>query len=233
MGGEKKKEVWSVENVKKRGILIFLLKMFGFVQARVYFYTKFKKSCNRVESVDFPAGLRSTLRKGLIMVVFKKLTFANIPTIAGYFSGEERERAIRTLKKFAKDESTDISMAIVDGMMVLRQEASMLYVYSMPTGPGNLRLVLMQLMEAAAAMNYDWLIVGIRQEEKELLRQALPHHFKFSGEEKFSYLDMMRIGRRIVDDSLYVAVPTKDYDESIFYSNEHMVPTVGEFGQTS
>ena len=44
---------------------------------------------------------------------------------------------------------------------------------------------------------------------------------------------MMRIGRRIVDDSLYVAVPVKNYSESIFYSNEKMVPTIGEYGQTS
>ena len=158
------------------------------------------------------------------MIPFRQITLADIPTIADYFEGEERQRAIKTIKSFAKDENIDLSMAIVNGKLVMRQEASTLYVYSMPLGPGDLRMVLMEMMESAAVMGYDWLIVGIRQSEKEALRAALPHHFKFSNEEKFSYLDMMRIGRRIVDDTLYVAVPTKDYDDSVFYNNERMVP---------
>jgi hypothetical protein len=167
------------------------------------------------------------------MNTFRRLLPTDIPLIASYFDGEERERCISTLQKFSRQESTDISVAVIDGMMVLREEASTLYVYSMPIGKGNLRLALMQMMEEADRMKYDWLIVGIRQDQKESLRVALPHHFKFSNEEKFSYLDMMRIGRRIVDDSLYVAVPVKNYSESIFYSNEKMVPTIGEYGQTS
>lgn len=158
------------------------------------------------------------------MIPFHQVTLSDIPTIANYFEGEERERAIKTIKSFAKDENIDLAMAIVNGMLVMRQEASTLYVYSMPLGDGDLRMVLMEMMESASVMEYDWLIVGIRQNEKEALRAALPHHFKFSNEEKFSYLDMMRIGRRIVDDTLFVAVPTKDYDDSVFYSNEPMVP---------
>ena len=167
------------------------------------------------------------------MIPFRQITLADAPTIAAYFEGEERERAIKVIKSFAKSGTNDMTMAIVDGMLVLRQEASQLYVYSMPVGKGNLRLVLMQMMESAAVMNYDWLIVGIRKEEMDTLREALPQHFKFSTEEKFSYLDMMNFGRRIVDDSLYVAVPVKTYAESVFHNNEAMVPTVGEFGQTS
>jgi hypothetical protein len=163
------------------------------------------------------------------MIPFRKITLADAPTIASYFEGEERERAIKVIKSFAKSGTNDMTMAIVDGMLVLRQEASQLYVYSMPVGKGNLRLVLMQMMESAAVMGYDWLIVGIRHEEMETLRTALPQHFKFSSEEKFSYLDMMNFGRRIVDESLFVAVPVKAYEESIFVSNEEMVPTVGEF----
>ena len=167
------------------------------------------------------------------MIPFRQITLADAPTIAAYFEGDERERAIKVIKSFAKSGSSDLTMAIVDGMLVLRQEASSLYVFSMPVGEGNLRLVLMQMMECAAVMNYDWLIVGIRQEEMETLRTALPQHFKFSNEEKFSYLDMMNFGRRIVDESLFVAVPVMNYSESIFRNNEEMVPTVGEFGQTS
>ena len=167
------------------------------------------------------------------MIPFRKITLADAPTIAAYFEGEERERAIKVIKSFAKSGESDLTMAIVDGMLVLRQEASQLYVYSMPVGDGNLRLVLMQMMESAAMMNYDWLIVGIRQEEMETLRAALPQHFKFSNEEKFSYLDMLNFGRSIVDTNTYVAVPVLDYNGSIFHNNEPMVPTVGEYGQTS
>lgn len=167
------------------------------------------------------------------MIPFRKITLADAPTIAAYFDGEERERAIKAIKSFAKSGESDLSMAIVDGMLVLRQEASQLYVYSMPVGKGNLRLVLMQMMESASVMGYDWLIVGIRQEEQDVLRAALPQHFKFSGEEKFSYLDMLNFGRRIVDGSLYVAVPVQSYADSVFHNNEPMIPTIGEFGQTS
>ena len=167
------------------------------------------------------------------MIPFHKITLADAPTIAAYFEGEERERAITVIKSFAKSGESDLAMAIVDGMLVLRQEASQLYVYSMPVGRGNLRLVLMQMMESASQMGYDWLIVGIRREEQDRLRMALPQHFKFASEEKFSYLDMMNFGRRIVEENLYVAVPIQDYAESLFHNNETMVPTVGEYGQTS
>lgn len=167
------------------------------------------------------------------MIPFKQITPADFELITSYFEGEEKQRCIKALRNVGKNEKYDLTMAIIDGMLVLRQEASSLYVYSMPVGPGNLRLVLMQMMESASQMNYDWLIVGIRHEEQETLRAALPHHFKFSGEEKFSYLDMMRFGRRIIDDTLYVAVPVKEYHESVFCNNEAMVPTIGEFGQVS
>ena len=157
------------------------------------------------------------------MIPFRKITLADAPTIASFFEGDERERAIKAIKRFAKSGDSDLCMAIVDGMLVFRQEASQLYVYSMPVGHGNLRLVLMQMMQAADLMGYDWLIVGIRQEEQELLRAALPQHFKFSGEEKFSYLDMLNFGRSIVDTNTYVAVPVQDYSGSIFHNHRRRV----------
>ena len=194
-----------------------MLKKFVSVQQTAYLCTNFQKTCNKIKT----------------MIPFRKITLADAPTIASFFEGDERERAIKAIKRFAKSGESDLCMAIVDGMLVFRQEASQLYVYSMPVGHGNLRLVLMQMMQAADLMGYDWLIVGIRQEEQELLRAALPQHFKFSGEEKFSYLDMLNFGRSIVDTNTYVAVPVQDYSGSIFHNNEPMVPTVGEYGQTS
>ncbi len=164
------------------------------------------------------------------MIPFRKITPADTPVISSFMSEEARPRAAKAIDRLCKDPDSDLCMAVVDGMLVFRQESAQLYVYSKPVGRGNMRLALMQMMEDASRVGYDWLIVSIRQEEKDDLRAALPHHFKFSGEEKYSYLDLLRFCKRMTDEPSIVAVPTKAYGESVFCNNETMVPVAGTFG---
>ena len=98
------------------------------------------------------------------MIPFKKIDEDDATIIAGFFQSEERDRVIKAVRRACKHEA-DIFMAVVDGMLVLRQETTKLYVYSLPIGNGNMRIVLMQLMEDAALVGNDWLIVGIRPSE--------------------------------------------------------------------
>ena len=163
------------------------------------------------------------------MIPFKKIDEDDATIIAGFFQSEERDRVIKAVRRACKHEA-DIFMAVVDGMLVLRQETTKLYVYSLPIGNGNMRIVLMQLMEDAALVGNDLLIVGIRPEQEENVLSALPHHFKFIGEEKYSYLDLLRLMVSITDEHCMVAMPTQNYGESVFCNNETMVPVSGQFG---
>ena len=163
------------------------------------------------------------------MIPFKKIDEDDATIIAGFFQSEERDRVIKAVRRACKHEA-DIFMAVVDGMLVLRQETTKLYVYSLPIGNGNMRIVLMQLMEDAALVGNDWLIVGIRPEQEENVLSALPHHFKFIGEEKYSYLDLLRLMVSITDEHCMVAMPTQNYGESVVCNNETMVPVSGQFG---
>ena len=163
------------------------------------------------------------------MIPFKKIDEDDATIIAGFFQSEESDRVIKAVRRACKHEA-DIFMAVVDGMLVLRQETTKLYVYSLPIGNGNMRIVLMQLMEDAALVGNDWLIVGIRPEQEENVLSALPHHFKFIGEEKYSYLDLLRLMVSITDEHCMVAMPTQNYGESVFCNNETMVPVSGQFG---
>lgn len=168
------------------------------------------------------------------MLPFKTITADDIELIGSFFEGEKRERTMRALNRYCEAGHNELAMVVVENMLVLRQETTHLYVYAMPTEKpgtsGNMRLVLMQLMESAELVGNEWLIVGVREHEKAMLRSALPHHFKFSGEEKYSYLDIVRLSKRVTDEPSLAAVPTKSYGDSIFANNETMVPTVGEFG---
>ena len=163
------------------------------------------------------------------MIPFKKIDEDDATIIAGFFQSEERDRVIKAVRRACKH-GADIFMAVVDGMLVLRQETTKLYVYSLPIGNGNMRIVLMQLMEDAALVGNDWLIVGIRPEQEDDVLSALPHHFKFIGEEKYSYLDLLRLMVNITDEHCVVAMPTQNYGESVFCNNETMVPVSGQFG---
>ena len=163
------------------------------------------------------------------MIPFKKIDEDDATIIAGFFQSEERDRVIKAVRRACKHEA-DIFMAVVDGMLVLRQETTKLYVYSLPIGNGNMRIVLMQLMEDAALVGNDWLIVGIRPEQEENVLSALPHHFKFIREEKYSYLDLLRLMVSITDEHCMVAMPTQNYGESVFCNNETMGPVSGQFG---
>lgn len=163
------------------------------------------------------------------MIPFKKITKADFDSIVDYFEGEKRERVRRALQHYCADADHDIFVADVEGMLVLRQEVAKLYVYSMPTlRPGlsirTMRMVLMQMMEAASVMNYDWLVVGIRMHEKADVKAALPQHFKFAGEEKYSYLSLVRMCKRITEEPSIVAVPVTTLSDSLFANNEDMVP---------
>ena len=163
------------------------------------------------------------------MIPVKKIDEDDATIIAGFFQSEERDRVIKAVSRSCKH-GADIFMAVVDGMLVLRQETTKLYVYSLPIGNGNMRIVLMQLMEDAALVGNDWLIVGIRPEQEENVLSALPHHFKFIGEEKYSYLDLLRLMVSITDEHCMVAMPTQNYGESVFCNNETMVPVSGQVG---
>ena len=158
------------------------------------------------------------------MVPFKKISEIDLPVIKSYFDEESHSRVEKAVKRYCSDGRSEISMAIVDRAIVLRQEIDEMYVYSMPKGKGNIRIICMEMMEGANVMGYDWMVTGVTENQKNIINGALPNHFKFISEEKYSYLDIVRFCKIIDNEPTIIAKPTVQYTDSIFYNNEKMVP---------
>ena len=160
------------------------------------------------------------------MVPFNKITETDIPRILSYFDVDAQERVKRALNRYCTDGRSELSMAIVEQAIVFRQEIEDMYLYSMPKGKGNIRIICMEMMEGANIMGYDWMVVGVNESQKSIISGALPGHFKFISEEKYSFLDIVRFCKIIDDERTIIAKPTIGYTESLCYNNEKMVPAV-------
>ena len=158
------------------------------------------------------------------MVPFKRIETDDIPRILAFFDPESHKRIERSLLKYCGNGNSEISMTIVDNAFVMRQEIQDMYVYSMPKGKGNIRIICMEMMEDANSMGYDWMVVGVNETQKNIINGALPNHFKFISEEKYSYLDIVRLCKSVDNEPTIIAKPTIAYTNSIFYNNEEMVP---------
>ena len=160
------------------------------------------------------------------MIPFQKITEDDLARLQSYFPEEAHPRVEKAVKRYCSNGRGEISMAIVENTIVLRQEIEDMYVYSMPRGNGNIRIICLQMMEGANVMGYDWMVAGVSEKQKSIMKNALPNHFKFISEEKYSYLDIVRFCKIIDNEPTIIAKPTVGYMDSIFYNNEKMVPVV-------
>ena len=167
------------------------------------------------------------------MVPFKKLTKADLRLLSSFASVEGSDAALSEVCNQMSGEG-DVLLTVTDGMLCLRQYVGGVYYYSWPVGSGNLRLVLVQIMEDAERFGTSWCIVGVPTAEKDAMERALPSHFLYENSESFSHLSVVRLHKTLhgVVPSL-VARPKHGYTDSLFYNNERMVPTVGEDGWDS
>ena len=160
------------------------------------------------------------------MTPFKKITENDLDLLKSYFPESSHARVEKAVKRYCSGGRSELSMAIVERTIVLRQEIEDMYVYSMPRGNGNIRIICLQMMEGANVMGYNWMVAGVSENQKNIMKNALPNHFKFISEEKYSYLDIVRFCKIIDNEPTIIAKPTVGYTDSIFYNNEKMVPAV-------
>lgn len=160
------------------------------------------------------------------MIPFIKITEGDLDRLKSFFPEEAHKRVEKAVKRYCSDGRSEISMAIVENTIVLRQEIEDMYVYSMPRGNGNIRIICLQMMEGANVMGYDWMVAGVSEVQKSIMKKALPNHFKFISEEKYSYLDIVRFCKIIDNEPTIIAKPTLAYKDSIFFNNEQMVPAI-------
>ncbi len=139
------------------------------------------------------------------MVPFNKITEQDTPKILSFFEEDARERVKVALNRYCSDGRCELSMAIVEQAIVFRQEIEDMYLYSMPKGKGNIRLICMEMMEGANFMGFDWIVVGVNENQKSIINGALPNHFKFISEEKYSFLDIVRFCKIIDNEPLITA----------------------------
>ena len=160
------------------------------------------------------------------MIPFKKITTDDLPVILSFFPEESHGRVRCAVEKYCSNGRDELSMAVVEKAVVFRQEIEDMYLYSMPKGSGNIRVICMEMMEGANVMGYDWMVVGVNEAQKSIISGALPGHFKFISEEKYSFMDIVRFCKIIDNEPTIIAQPVVKYTDSIFYNNEKMVPAV-------
>ena len=140
------------------------------------------------------------------MVPFKKITQSERQTIDSFLARQSEKSLLHAIKSFADNEDT--YYAIVEYMLVMRREKERTYYYTMPYGRGQLRYVLMQLMENAKIMGCKCAIVLVDEDDSCAIESAMPGHFSITSDGNGSF----------------TAHATKDFSDSVFNNNESMVP---------
>lgn len=140
------------------------------------------------------------------MVPFKKITQSERKTIDSFLARQSEKSLLHAIKSFADNEDT--YYAIVEDMLVMRHEKERTYYYTMPYGRGQLRYVLMQLMENAKIMGCKCAIVLVDEDDSHAIESAMPGHFSCNK----------------TDDGTIIAEAVKDFSNSVFNNNESMVP---------
>ncbi len=140
------------------------------------------------------------------MVPFKKITQSERQTIDSFLARQSEKSLLHAIKSFADNEDT--YYAIVEDMLVMRREKERTYYYTMPYGRGQLRYVLMQLMENAKIMGCKCAIVLVDEDDSCAIESAMPGHFSCNK----------------TDDGTIIAEAVKDFSNSVFNNNESMVP---------
>lgn len=140
------------------------------------------------------------------MVPFKKITQGERNTIDSFLARQSEKSLLHAIKSFADNEDT--YYAIVEDMLVTRREKERTYYYTMPYGRGQLRYVLMQLMENAKIMGCKCAIVLVDENDSCAIESAMPGHFSCNK----------------TDDGTIIAEAVKDFSNSVFNNNESMVP---------
>lgn len=121
------------------------------------------------------------------MIPFKKLNLADKDLIQRFTKQSGRRTAdMLFANMYGWRHITNIHYAIVEGMLVLRYEMKGSFTYSLPIGNGNLRFVLMQMLEDAQTMRFKCRIFGIPENCKADVESAMPGHFDFVSDEASS-----------------------------------------------
>lgn len=118
------------------------------------------------------------------MIPFKKLNLADKDLIERFITKSGRRTAdMLFANMYGWRHVTNVHYAIVEGMLVLRYEMKGSFTYSLPMGNGNLRFVLMQMLEDAQTMRFKCRIFGIPENSKADVECAMPGHFDFVADE--------------------------------------------------
>ncbi len=140
------------------------------------------------------------------MIPFKKITTGEETAINNFVSKVTNNILPESIIQFYKQEDT--YYAIVENRIVFRRQAEHTYYYTMPLGKGQLRYVLMQILENASIMGCKCIIVNISEKDKDDIERAMPKHFTFT----------------VLKDGITNAEANHNFSSSLFNNNESMVP---------
>ncbi len=140
------------------------------------------------------------------MVPFKKITPSERQAIETFLASQEEKPLLSAIKTFCYNGET--YYAIVENMLVMRQQREDTYYFTMPYGNGQLRYVLMQLLENAKIMGCKCTIVLADKDDTRAIESSMPKHFTITNDAN----------------GTFTAHATKDFSDSVFNNNESMVP---------
>ncbi len=155
------------------------------------------------------------------MIPFKKITSGDYALVRRY----ETDAITHVVRSVFVDGAVsptyqNCKIAVVEDQLVFRFEQQGRFYYTMPSGRGNLRYVLMQMLEDAQTANMNCQIVGIPQQMRDDVYSAMPRHFDFVPETA----DTTFAGLYDETSSRLTAMPLLGFGQSVFFNNEGMVP---------
>lgn len=155
------------------------------------------------------------------MIPFKKISSGDYPLVCRYCT-PAIEHVVRAV--FADGAVSEAyqqcKIAVVEEQLIFRFEQQGRFLYTMPSGTGNLRYALMQMLEDAQIANMNCQVIGIPEQSRDDVYSAMPQHFQFVEETAENTVDGLFDAscRRLT------AVPLMNYGQSVFFNNEGMVP---------
>lgn len=121
------------------------------------------------------------------MKPFKKLTINDREIIQHFTMHSERMSADMLFANICGwQHLTNMSYTIIEDMLIMRGNMNGSFIYSLPIGHGNLRFVLMQILEETENLGMQCSIFGVPEDKLEEIERAMPKHFDFYAEDSKS-----------------------------------------------
>lgn len=145
------------------------------------------------------------------MIPFKRINEDELEVIKRFVAkcppNELSERVLPLWLNRAIERETFYTIS--EGRLMMRYRDGHYHVYCLPFGTGNMRYAMMSMLEATSALYLGCVIADIPESMVKEVHVAMPKHFEIEQQP---------------DSDLYRATANKEFNNSVFFNNEGMIP---------